>query len=74
MILKHIRDRKLAKMMKWKNYPQSKFQEEMTTKGLLKTDINNISDQEFRIIVTRLIIQLEKSIAGAPGWLSRLRV
>ena len=61
-------------MMKRKNSSQKKFQEEMTARELLKTDINNISDQEFRIIVTRLIIQLEKSIEGAPGWLSRLRV
>ena len=33
-------------MMKWKNSPQN-FQEEMTAKELLKTDINSISDQEF---------------------------
>ena len=37
-------------MMKQKNSPQKKFQEEMTAKEFLKTDINNISDQEFRII------------------------
>ena len=29
-------------MMKWKNSPEKKFQEEMTAKELLKTDINNI--------------------------------
>ena len=38
-------------MMKQKNSPQKKFQEEMTARELLKTDINNISEQEFRIIV-----------------------
>ena len=48
--------------MKWKNSPQEKFQKEMTARELLKTDINNISDQEFRIIVIRLIAGLEKSI------------
>ena len=47
-------------MMKWKNSPQKKFQGEMTAKELLKTAINNISDQEFRIIVLRLITGLEK--------------
>ena len=47
-------------MMKWKNFPQKKFQEEMTAKELFKTDINNITEQEFRIIVIRLIAGLEK--------------
>ena len=46
-------------MMKQKN-SQKKFQEEMTARELLKTYINNISDQEFRIIVLRLITGLEK--------------
>ena len=49
-------------MTKWKNSPQKKFQEEMTARELFKTDINNISDQEFRIIVIKLIAGLEKSI------------
>ena len=49
-------------MMKWKDSPQKKFQEEMTARGLLKTDINNISEQEFRTVVLRLIAGLEKSI------------
>ena len=34
----------------------------MTPRELLKTDINNISDQQFRTVVTRLIGELEKSI------------
>ena len=46
--------------MKQKNSPQKKFQEEMTAKEFLKTDINNICEQEFRIIVIRLIAGLEK--------------
>ena len=49
-------------MIKWKNSPQKKFQEEMTAKELIKTDINNITEQEFRIVVTRLITGHEKSI------------
>ena len=44
--------------MKQKNHPQKKFQEVMTAKELLKTDINNIIEQEFRIIVIRLIVGL----------------
>ena len=49
-------------MMKWKNSPQKKYQEEMTAKELIKTDINDITEQEFRIIVIRLIAGLEKNI------------
>ena len=48
--------------MKWKNYPQKNFQEEMTARESLKPDLNNIFDQEFRLIVIRLIDGLEKSI------------
>ena len=46
--------------MKWKNSPQKKLQEEMRARELLKTDINNISVQEFRIIVVRLTAELTK--------------
>ena len=49
-------------MMKGKNSSQQKFQEEMTARKLLKTDRNNISDQECRIVPIRLIAGLEKSI------------
>ena len=56
-------------MVKWKNSPQKKFQEEMTARELLKTDINNISDQEFRIIVIRLIAGLEKNIEDSREYI-----
>ena len=46
--------------MKWKNSPQKKFQKEMTARELLKTDISNITEHEFGIIVIRLIAGLEK--------------
>ena len=55
-------NRKLAKIMKQKNSPQKKFQEEMATKELIKTDINSITEQEFKIIVIKLIAGLGKSI------------
>ena len=42
-------------MTKRKNSPQKKFQEEMTAKELVKTNINNITKQEFRVIVIRLV-------------------
>ena len=48
-------------MMKQKNSPQKIFQEEMTGRELLKTDINNISEQELSISVIKLIAGLEKA-------------
>ena len=46
-------------MTKWKNSPQKKLQEVVTANELIKTDLSNITEQEFRIIVIKLI---EKSI------------
>ena len=56
-------------MTKQKNSPQKKFQEEITSRELLKTDINNISEQEFRVTVTRLIVGLKKSMEAAENLL-----
>ena len=49
-------------MMKWKNSPQKKLQEVATANELIKNDLSNIMEQEFRIIVIKLIAGLEKSI------------
>ena len=49
-------------MTKWKNSPQKKLQEVATANKLIKTDLSNITKQEFRIIVVKLITGLEKSI------------
>ncbi|KAF0878141.1 LORF1 protein, partial [Crocuta crocuta] len=49
-------------MTKQKNSPPNKFQEEMTAKELLKTDISNITEQEFRMIIIKLNAGLEKSM------------
>ena len=49
-------------MMKWKNSPQKKLQEVVTVNELIKNDLSNITEQEFRIIVIKLIAGLEKSI------------
>lgn len=59
MLFRHAKDRNLANMTRWNNSPQKKSQEEFTAKDLLRTDINNISDQEFRIVI-RQIAGLEK--------------
>ena len=49
-------------MTKWKNSPQEKLQEVATANGLMKTNLSNIMEQEFRIIVIKLIAGLKKSI------------
>ena len=49
-------------MMKGKNSAQKKFQEVATANALIKTDLSNIMEQEFRIIVIKLIAGLEKNI------------
>ena len=52
----------LSKMTKWKNSPQKKLQEVATANKLIKTDLSNITEQEFRLIVIKLIAGLENSI------------
>ena len=49
-------------MTKRKNSPQEKLQEVVTANELIKTDLSNITEQEFRIIVIKLTSGLEKSI------------
>ena len=49
-------------MMKWKNSPQKNVQEITTANELIKNDLNNITESEFRIIVIKLIAGLENSI------------
>ena len=49
-------------MMKWKNSPQKKLQEVATANELIKNDLSNIAENEFKIIVIKLITGLEKSI------------
>ena len=49
-------------MTKRKNSPQKKLQEVATANELTKNYLSNIMEQEFRIIVIKLITGLEKSI------------
>ena len=49
-------------MTKQKNSPQKNLQEITTANELIKKDINDITKQEFRIIVIKLIAGLENSI------------
>ena len=47
-------------MMKRKNSPQKKLQEVATANELIKNNLSNITEKEFRIIVIKLIAGLEK--------------
>ena len=49
-------------MTKQKNAPQKKLQEVVTANELIKTDLINITEQKFRMIVIKLIAGLEKGI------------
>ena len=49
-------------MTQWRNSHQKKSQEEITDRDLLKTDISNISEKEFRTVVIRLLAGLARSI------------
>ncbi|VFV22909.1 Hypothetical predicted protein, partial [Lynx pardinus] len=49
-------------MMKWKNSSQKKLKEVVTANELIKTNLSNIMEQKFRIVVIKLISWFEKSI------------
>jgi len=49
-------------MTRWRNSPQEKDQEKITAKDFLTTVVSNISEQEFRTTVIRILARLEKSI------------
>ena len=49
-------------MTKRKNFPQKKLQEVVTANKLIKNNLSNIAENEFKIIVIKLIAGLEKSI------------
>ena len=52
----------LPKMTKWKNSLQKKLQEVVTANELIKNDLNNVTENEFKTIVIKLFTGLEKSI------------
>ena len=55
----------LPKMMKRKNSPQKKLQEVGTANELIKNYLSNITEEEFKIIVIKLIAGLENSIENS---------
>ena len=52
----------ISKMIKRKNLPQKKLQEVATANELIKKDLSNVTENEFKIIVIKSIAGLEKSI------------
>ena len=54
----------LQGLSKMKNSPQKNVQEITTANELIKNDVNNITESEFRIIVIKLIAGLEKKYRG----------
>ena len=52
-------------MTKQKNSPQKKLQEVVTANELIKNDLTNITEHEFKIMVIKLITGLEKSIENS---------
>ena len=51
----------LSKMTKQKNSPQKKLQEVATANKLIKNNLSNVTENEFKTIVIKLIVGLEKS-------------
>ena len=49
-------------MTKRKNSPQKKLQEVATANKLIKNYLSNIAENEFKIVVIKVIAGLEKSI------------
>ena len=58
-------------MTKWKNSPQNNLQKITTANELIKKDLNNITESEFRIIVIKLITGLENSIEDSRESIAR---
>ena len=52
----------LPKMTKWKNSPQKTLQNVATSNEVIKNDLSNLTENEFKITVIKLITGLEKSI------------
>lgn len=53
-------------MPRGKNSSQKKEQEKVTSRNLIKTDISNMPDPEFKTTIIRKLAGLEKSIEGSP--------
>ena len=53
-------------MMKQRNSPQNKEQEETTAKDLTNTDTSKMSEPEFRITIIRILAGIENRLESLP--------
>lgn len=60
----YAKDRTIVKMTRQRNSHPKKDPEETTARDLLKTDLSNLSESEFRITVIRILAGLETSIGN----------
>lgn len=52
----------MHRMTRWKNLPQKREQEAvLTTRDLISMDIYKMSELEFRIMIIKILVGLEKS-------------
>ena len=58
-------------MMKQKNSPQKKFEEVATANKLIKNNLGNITEDEFKIIVIKLIAGLDTRIEDSRESIGR---
>ena len=58
-------------MTKRRNSPLKNLQEEVTATELLKADLDNIPDHEFKKLVIKLIAGVEKSIKESTETMTR---
>jgi len=49
-------------MPKWRNSSQKKEQEKVIARDLIKTNISNMSDEDFKATIIRILAGLEKSM------------
>lgn len=48
-------------MTRWRNSLQKKEQEEITARDIINTDINEMSELEFKAIIIKILAGLEKA-------------
>ena len=57
-------------MPRWRNSFQKKEQEEVMAKDIIKTDLNNMPESEFKTTIIRIQAGLEKNIEKTKEFLT----
>ena len=53
-------------MPRWTNSSQNKDQEEVITRNVIKLDIINMSDLEFKTTIIKILARFENNIENTP--------